>query len=246
MYRHSWLVLAVLLIGPLAQARRPGATAPRQGVWVGQKGQIAKISPKTFAKRFGLQWTRRQVLGRGVTESSLPGYSDGPGSFNWEDPDAKPWVAPQYRPSPAERRALDGRTAPLYVARVSKSVGHGLFARGTIRKGTIIGEYTGAVRQENREADRLNAYTFVYDPFGHFPLLVDAKEQGNYLRFANHSSKNANASSKLVYDAGHRRWHVLLVASQQIRRGDQVLFDYGQGYDWSRFGIQQPAELKPR
>ena len=230
-----------------SRATRPARKIPRQGVWVKAGGnRMRKISFRTFERKFGVKWSRLQTLGSGLTTQTLPGYSEGPGSFDINNLDAPQYVAPQYQPTKADRRAMAGRTARVYIGQVNATVGHGLFARGTIRKGSIIGEYTGVVRNENTKTDRSNGYTFTYDPFGHFPMLVDAKAQGNYMRFANHSAKFSNAAPRMVYDRDQSRWHVLLVATKEIRRGDQVLFNYGHKYGWDRFGITEPTDLKPR
>ena len=227
-----------------ARVRRP----PRQGVWIKRGKRIVKVPIKTAEKKFGIKWTRLQQLAVGLTEKGLPGYSDGPGSVDLNNLDAPQYVAPQYRPTASDRRAMIGRTAGVYVGKVSKTVGNGLFAKGTIREGSVIGEYAGVVRMENfgnKAKDHANGYTFVYDPFQHFPFLIDAQKQGNYMRFANHSAKHANAKPRMVFDEPHNRWHVLLVATKKITRGQQVLFNYSNQYDWSRFGIKEPTNLKP-
>ena len=226
-------------------ARRHGNHSSHARIWIEDDGGLRQLSVHTFRERYGVKWTGRQLLGSGLTRTSL-GYSDGMQSFDWQNLDAEPRVDPRYVPSAAEARAIRGHTAPLYIGRVSRAVGNGLFARGAIATGEVIGEYTGVARQEDRARDRLNGYTFTYDPFKSFFMVVDAKDRGNYLRFANHSTGHANASSKMVYDAGAKRWHVLLIAKQAIARGDQILFDYGRGYDWERFGISNPTDLKPR
>jgi hypothetical protein len=247
----SVILSCILAISAQARGHRP-SLQKRQGnhtshtkIWIEDDRGLGKISVHTFRERYGVKWTGRQLLGSGLTRASL-GYSDGMQSFDWQNLDAEPRIDPRYVPSAAEARAIRGHTAPLYIGRVSREVGNGLFARGAIAKGEVIGEYTGVARPEDRARDRLNAYTFVYDPFRSFFMVVDAKDRGNYLRFANHSTSHANAYSKMVYDAGAKRWHTLLIARQAIARGDQILFDYGRGYDWGRFGIRDPIVLKPR
>ena len=238
---------------PLTSARASGRSGARvtkqltQGVWVkSNRGGMRKISYKVFQRAFGVKWAQQQQLGKGLTESTLPGYSDGPGTFDINNMDKPQYVAPQYKPTPADRKAINGHTDRVYISKVSKSVGYGLFARGRIAKGAVVGEYTGVVRNQNLEKDRSNGYTFTYDPFNQLFMVVDAQKQGNYMRFANHSAKYANAAPRLVYDESHRRWHVLLVATQELKRGDQVLFNYGHQYGWDRFGIKNPTDLKPR
>ena len=250
---HPRSVLALVLIAsvtsvallPLSAQGRKRTEGPARGVWVKQGEHIVKIPLRAFRQRFGVSWARRQLLGPGLTEARLPGYSDGPGSFDWEKGEESTYVGPQYVPSAADLAAINGRTARVYLGKVDEHVGHGLFARAPIRVGQPIGEYTGVARAEDMSRDHLNAYTWTYDPWNAFRMVIDAKDQGNYLRFANHSSNHANATARLVYDRDHRRWHVLIVAKQKIRKGDQILYDYSSSYDWSRFGVE-PADLRPR
>ncbi len=242
------LVATLLFAGGSSAEGRPGkgqSSGPRRGVWVQtDDGKLHKVSRADFRERFGVTWRSRQVLGPGFSEANLPGYTDGPG-FRFDADgelvdDQK--VAPEHTPGAAELRAIRGQTAPLYIGKVDK-VGHGLFARKAIKPGQVIGEYTGVVA-EPVNVDPRNGYRFVYDPTNAFRLAVDAQRDGNYLRFANHST-STNAASRMVYDESHRRWHVLLIATARIEPRDQILFDYGPGYDWRRFGLQ-PLTLEPR
>ena len=234
---------------PLSVSVQKGARLkkqPAQGVWVkGSSGRLRKISHRVFQRAFKVKWTKHQLIGHPYTEKTLPGYSDGPGSFDINNMDAPQYVAPQYKVTKADRRAINGKTAPVFIGKVSKTVGYGLFARGRIAKGAIVGQYTGVVRNEDLKKDRSNGYTFTYDPFNQLHMVVDAKEKGNYMRFANHSAKYANMAPRLVYNEPRKSWHVLLVATKEIRSGDQVLFNYGHQYGWERFGINKPTDLKP-
>ena len=61
-------------------------------------------------------------------------------------------------------------------------------------------------------------------------LLIDASEENNsFGRLINHSSRHANAK-------GERRViennvYVLIISTQQISAGEEVLFDYGRDYE---------------
>lgn len=234
---------------PAVKTTKPAVKTTKrgsEGIWFKDgKGQLSQLDRAAAEKLFGIKWTRKQTLG--INAKDLPGYTDGVGfSFDADGELIDPPVHKQYKPSFSELKAIAGKTAPIYVQKVSQKVGYGLFARETIKKGTPVGEYAGVVRRGNDKADRLNAYTFVYDPWNHFKMVVDAEKSGNYMRFANHSAKNPNMEAKLVYREKSRRWHVLLIAKKDIRRGDQLLFNYSNGYDWSRFGIKEPTDLSPR
>jgi hypothetical protein len=231
-------------VSPASHNKGHGKGSSRAKIWVKDQRGLRKISVHAFQAAFGVKWTGRQLLKSGLTKANL-GYADGFQSFDWQNPDAEPRIDPRHVPAAAEQRAIRGQTAPLYIGKAGR-VGNGLFARAAIAKGAVIGEYTGVARQQDRTRDRLNGYTFVYDPFQSLAMVVDAKERGNYLRFANHSAAHANACSKIVYDTANKRWHTLLIAKERISKDDQVLFDYGRGYDWGRFGIAEPVDLKPR
>jgi hypothetical protein len=217
-----------------------------EGIWFkNDKGKLSQLDRAAAEKLFGIKWTRKQTLG--IKAKDLPGYTDGVGfNFDADGEIVDPPVHKQYKPNFSELKAIAGKTAPIYVQKVSQKVGYGLFARGTIKKGSPVGQYAGVVRRGDDKADRLNAYTFVYDPWNHFKMVVDAEKSGNYMRFANHSAKSPNMEAKLVYREKSRRWHVLLIAKKEIKKGDQLLFNYSSSYDWSRFGINEPKDLSPR
>jgi hypothetical protein len=135
----------------------------------------------------------------------------------------RPSRMPQYAPS------LDaGRGADLYVAKVDEKVGFGLFADGKIKDGQLIAEYTGALRVNLSSAEqRRNGYLFRLPGSGN-SWFIDAERDGNYARFANHSTKRPNAHVIYGYHNGY--YHVLLVAGRDIAQDEQILYDYGEDY----------------
>lgn len=137
------------------------------------------------------------------------------------------------------------KCAELSVRFVSDKVGHGLFADKDIKKGELIGEYTGKLIVKTQK-DVGNAYLFIYpgvyrDAEGNkVRFRIDAKKQGNALRFANHSDDNTNAEVIEIPYKG--RWYVAYRASKKIRKDTQILVSYGPYY-WKTRG--KPEVLKP-
>lgn len=134
--------------------------------------------------------------------------------------------------SPSERRWLYAggiarrQTAPVYVAHIDAVVGKGLFARGPIRAGQAIGEYTGRL-ENGEEGASENGYLFNVSNLG----VIDGAKEGGVMRFANHSRDRANAMHLEV--TLHGVPHVVLVALTPIEPGTQILYDYGPHY-WSK------------
>lgn len=132
--------------------------------------------------------------------------------------------------------------APVYVAYASPELGYGLFADRSIKKGEMIGEYTGRL-VEDFEVDATNKYLFYYpskiakDSEKQREFYIDALSAGNYTRFANHM-KNPNAERRYVPHNG--KWHVIFIAVKDIAKDEQIFIDYGSGY-WVD---EQPLDIQ--
>lgn len=124
------------------------------------------------------------------------------------------------------------KIANLSIREVSREVGHGAFAVEPIAAADMIGEYTGILRKR-RDREYNNDYIFSTLFPDH---IIDAQKAGNATRFINHSSKHFNAMAIEVFSGV--RWHVIIIASRNIKAGEQVLIDYGSGY-WHG---NEPAE----
>lgn len=120
---------------------------------------------------------------------------------------------------------------PLAIRWTDEAIGWGVFAGADIKKMTFIAEYTGKVRKRRWE-DRKNGYCFEYN-LAHgvrSPYTIDAQRQGGVARFINHSAKG-NLQPALITSDNLSR--VVLYAAADIRKGDQLLYDYGEDY-WKK------------
>lgn len=117
---------------------------------------------------------------------------------------------------------------------IDETVGFGIFADQFINTGDYIAEYIGLVLSKDEIFKRMPydvAYTWTIKPPKYYDqqafYLVDSKKTGNFTRFVNHSYE-PNVVALIIYmeDA----WHMIYVAMKDIRKGEQLLVDYGKGY----------------
>jgi SET domain-containing protein len=111
----------------------------------------------------------------------------------------------------------------MYEVRSSKIQGRGVFAKRVIKKGELIGEYTGE-RITEKESDR--RYPFDDDERHHTflfqldnGLIIDAMHGGSAVRFINHSCDpncEANEEDSRMY----------ISAIKDIPKGQELAYDY--------------------
>jgi hypothetical protein len=113
---------------------------------------------------------------------------------------------------------------------VSDSIGFGLFAKRRITMGELIGRYTGILGlgyMSNK--DYTWSYGEVEDEIGYkLEIGVDAKDNGNYVRFVNHKGADANCDVELVPLNG--KWDFIYIAKREILPGEELTVDYGDEY----------------
>lgn len=131
------------------------------------------------------------------------------------------------------------KVASVSIRWIDDVLGYGLFAEEKIEEGELIAEYSGSVRRVNRLKPDTNPYVTGYPTIWRFAkyYFVDALEIGKETRFVNHSEK---PNAKL--DAGIDRdvLHTLMLAKRDIKKGEQIKFDYGEGY-WK--GKEPPLSI---
>ena len=123
------------------------------------------------------------------------------------------------------------------LRKVHPLIGQGVFSTAWIPSGAYIGEYVGVVKKRNRFKDRKNDYVFEYviGPKTS-KLVIDAREKGNFTRFINHSYSPNIVSKWIIKDSIS---HVIFCAKENIRKGEQLTYDYGPYY-WRRRPYPQP------
>lgn len=128
-----------------------------------------------------------------------------------------------------EKELAEGLSAPMYIKWISPHKGYGLFAYEDLPAGSFIGEYAGIVRRHSKRLDEANPYCFEYPVFflGKTPYTIDAKDEGNLLRFINHSYR-PNLYLKRAYSQGIM--HIILRAKEDIAKGCELTYDYGPNY----------------
>ena len=131
-----------------------------------------------------------------------------------------------------EEELANGTFGPVYLKWISPYKGYGLFADKDLPKDTYIGEYAGLVRKHKKRLDEANAYCFEYPVYFNdkTPFTIDAKEEGNLLRFINHSDK-PNLALKPVYSQSIM--HIILRTKEVVAKGTELTYDYGPTY-WKK------------
>ena len=130
------------------------------------------------------------------------------------------------------------KRAEVFLAFISDQVGWGVFAQKDLPAGTLVGEYTGIIREaQDCEPVRDDKGHFLSDYAWNYPdelpdgteFEIDARDEGNELRFVNHSFEpNVGVDHTLVDGI----FVTFFKALTNIPAGTQLLIDYGEEY-WS-------------
>ena len=105
------------------------------------------------------------------------------------------------------------------IARSKPGLGFGLFATAGVEAGEFIVEYTGK-RISTAHADTLpTRYLFEIDEL----WTIDGSARSNLARYINHSC-NPNCEAD-IHDG-----HILIHATRDIQKGEELGMDYGEEY----------------
>lgn len=134
--------------------------------------------------------------------------------------------------------------SPWYMKFISKKVGYGIYAGADIEPGQLIAEYVGIIYDEQSYLNKIPRnpkYCWNVLPVpcvqNGQKFYVDAIECCNFTRIINHSYK-PNVIPVTMYGPDGSR--MLYVACEKIKKDEQLLVNYGQGY-WQNLG--EPEEL---
>lgn len=103
------------------------------------------------------------------------------------------------------------------------SAGLGLFAGEDIPKGTCIIEYFGRTISPEEEYTINSKYLFEINS----KKTIDGSTRENKARYINHSCR-PNAEPEII------KGKVLIMATRQIKKGEEILYDYGKEY-WNEY-----------
>lgn len=141
------------------------------------------------------------------------------------------WIAKQNHEQGRfyKKQLNTGSSANLAVKWIDPVLEYGLFANEDLPAGAYVGEYTGLVRRLFRRQPDYNVYCFQYPTklWSWNYYVVDALNEGNLLRFANHSDE-PNMQPHWVVDRG--LLHMLFTTKRKVMKGTQLTFDYGQDF----------------
>jgi uncharacterized protein len=136
-------------------------------------------------------------------------------------------------------QVLRGCLPSLRVDRVSDEIGWGLFAGEQLAGESLVGEYTGVIKEARRvtaeDADKTGHYPddwswdYPVELPGLPPLEIDAIKEGNPLRFVNHALFPNLKPDHFLLGA---QWVVVFIAVRDIAPGEELTIDYGDQY-WS-------------
>ena len=131
--------------------------------------------------------------------------------------------------------------ADVAIRWIDETFGYGLFAEQDIEPGQYIGEYTGLVRRCNLIIDKINEYCFSYptSAMSFQKHIIDARDQGNEMRYANHSDQHNCESMGVWCDD---ILHIIIRAIRQIPAGYQLTYDYSGFYWFTRPRAPIPPE----
>lgn len=130
---------------------------------------------------------------------------------------------------PYQTQLSTGSTADTFIKWINPTLRYGLFAADDLPEKSFVGEYTGMVRRVDRKHPNLNAYCFHYPTrFWSFKyFVIDSLNEGNILRFVNHSSK-PNLQPLWIVNRG--LLHLIFITKCYISQGTELTFDYGADY----------------
>jgi uncharacterized protein len=131
-----------------------------------------------------------------------------------------------------EREISLGYEAPSTIQFVHEEVGYGLYSIIDLPEGAFIGEYTGVIC-ENAPYYKVKNYAFSYplEDLSGRKLSIDAEPYGNLTRFINHSFE----PNLIPVHAFHNGlYHIILIAKQPIKKGEQFTYSYGHSYWYLR------------
>jgi len=126
--------------------------------------------------------------------------------------------------------------ADVSIRWIDETLGYGLFAEQNMEAGEFIGEYAGVVRRRSLFFRNYNEYCFSYptSDVNFKKHIIDARNQGNELRYANHSDE-PNCEARCVLLDGIL--YIIVRAARDIAADAQITYDYSHHYWRKRISV---------
>lgn len=127
----------------------------------------------------------------------------------------------------------------LKIEYISDTIGFGVFAEEEFYIGDFIGEFCGTVTSKYDESTTNYKYNYFSAINEIDDIFIAPRKIGNELQFVNHSN-NPNVEWKTII-GNDNKYHVIMTATQNIKKGEQILVNYGKQY-WENLDID-PIEI---
>lgn len=214
--QKSFVAIAVLCAGFVFQGYKSVGPENKKFKSLSEKNKVFEKVGCCYSTKLDVQYPAFDTIDH--KESSLYGYS----------PESHSSSTQKYAGAIEQKHH-----APMYLKWISETVGYGIFAEQNIDKDDFIGEYFGVLREVKETSDNLDyAWYYSLDTMDGRRLVVDGKEQGNELRFINHADDPNTVRIDVLGRDGI--FHVVYVASRDIKKDEQLTVSYGEGYFTSR------------
>lgn len=120
----------------------------------------------------------------------------------------------------------------IYIRWINDIVKYGMYAAKPFKRRDVLGIYAGLVTRQLTDLEYAWEFNYLVeakdDEGNKVRICIDAKHQGNYMRFANHRDKLQNGDQ--LYVVYNDIWHVLYIAQMDVKVHEQIFVNYGQGY----------------
>jgi len=186
--------------------------------------EVQNLTLSEFEHLMGVSYTSQLQFATPATEEKIFQLCAEADQKKWIDPRQK-WLGSYY----SQEIAGKHHNPSITIAWIDSTFGYGVFTNRAISRHAFIGEYTGIVRKRHLFGRWKNAYCFDYTiGFGRkTPYVIDAKAQGNFTRYINHSD-HPNLETASVLCKG--MMHLIFYAIVDIPEGAQLTCDYGAKY----------------
>lgn len=117
---------------------------------------------------------------------------------------------------------------PISIRWLGLDIGYGAFAEDDVMQGDFIGIYAGVVQDRMLIDNTDYAWLYPISTLDGTSISLSGAEKGNELRFIN-DGQYSNCVAKYVIGLDDV-WHICYIASENIKKGDQLSVNYGSAY----------------